>query len=439
MEIHRRPRNDRLGHFRPLRIVFPQPVKDHRGLEGSQFKQILETKKPFYEPDTRKSPHPRIQSLVRAGLLTAFCAPSLSEGECVGFLNVGSEKPDALTKEQMDLLVSVADHLALDLRNAELYARAKESGERLDNFVRGALDGIVTTDLEGRITSWNPGAEAIYGYTEREAVGAHVSEIFDQDEEITQEIHERMKSGGNLPHEERTFHRKDGSQLEVSVTYSAVRENTGQVVGISGIGRDITERNRAEEALKLTQFSVERSADAVLWIHADGGFAYVNEAACRLLGYAQEELLSMAVWDIDPKLRAAEWPGQWADNKRRGIFTFETLQISKDGKSIPVEISVNYLEFGGKEYCVSYVRDITERKEAEEALRLTQFSVDRAGDAAFWIAADGRFLYVNDAVGKYLGYSREELLSMTIFEINPDYTRRKDGQSVGRTWWNQAL
>ena len=325
-------------------------IKNHRNLEGSQSEQILETKKPFYEPDTRKSPHPRIQSLARAGLLTDFCAPILSEGGCVGFLNVGSKKPDVLTKEQMDFLVFVADHLALALRNAGLYARAKESGERLDNFVRGAADGIVTVDREGRITSWNPGAEAIYGYTEREAVGAHVSEIFDQDEEKMREIHERLKSGGTLPRKEQTYRRKDGSPVEVSVTYSALRDSTGRVVGISGIGRDITERKRAEEALKRTQLSVERAADATYWIAPDGRILYVNDATCDYLGYSREELLSKTISDLSANYPPEKWAAHWEGIKAAGSLTFESHDLTKDGRLVPVEVSANYLEFDGKEY-----------------------------------------------------------------------------------------
>ncbi|MDP6483439.1 MAG: GAF domain-containing protein [Nitrospinota bacterium] len=342
-------------------------IKDNRGLEGSQFKQILDTKKSFYEPDTRKSPYPRIQSLTRTGLVSAFCAPILREGDCIGFLNIGAEKADAFTEEQTDLLVSVADHLALAMKNADLYAQAKESGERLDNFVRGASDGIVTLDLEGRITSRNPAAEAMYGYTEQETIGCHASEIFEEDEGKTRDLIERLKTGETLPSQERTERRKDGSPVEVSVTLSAIRDGAIRVVGISGINRDITGRKRAEEALKLTQFFVERAADATYWIAADGRLLYVNDAACDCLGYSREELLSKAISDINPNFPPGKWPAHWEEIKRGGSLTFETQNLTKDGRRVPIEVSANYLEFDGKEYDFAFVRDITGRKRAEEA------------------------------------------------------------------------
>jgi PAS domain S-box-containing protein len=124
-----------------------------------------------------------------------------------------------------------------------------------------------------------------------------------------------------------------------------------------------------EQALRLTQFSVDHAGDAVFWLRPDGRFAYANATACRKLGYAQEELLSMTVHDIDPNFPAEVWPEHWEELKRRGSFTFESLHRSKDGKTFPVEITINYLVFEGSEYNCAFVRDITERKQAQEALQ----------------------------------------------------------------------
>jgi len=126
---------------------------------------------------------------------------------------------------------------------------------------------------------------------------------------------------------------------------------------------------KPEQALRLTQFSVDNAGDAIFWLCPDGRFAYANATACKNLGYAQEELLSMTVHDIDPNFPAEVWPQHWEELKRRGSFTFESLHRSKEGKEFPVEITINYLVFEGAEYNCAFARDITERKLAQEALQ----------------------------------------------------------------------
>jgi len=129
---------------------------------------------------------------------------------------------------------------------------------------------------------------------------------------------------------------------------------------------EIAERKRVEETLRLTQFSVENAGDAVFWMCSDARFIFVNHAACSSLGYSREELLSMTVHDIDPKFPAAVWPEHWKEVRERGSFIIESRHRTKDGRIFPVEITVNYLQFEGREYNCAFARDITERKEAEK-------------------------------------------------------------------------
>ena len=128
---------------------------------------------------------------------------------------------------------------------------------------------------------------------------------------------------------------------------------------------EIAERKRVEEALRLTQFSVDNTGDAAFWMGPDARFIYVNEAACASLGYSPEELLSMTVHDIDPNFPASVWPEHLQEVRERGSFIVESKHRTKEGKIFPVEITVNYLEFEGSEYNCAFARDVTERKQAE--------------------------------------------------------------------------
>ena len=129
------------------------------------------------------------------------------------------------------------------------------------------------------------------------------------------------------------------------------------------------ERQRVEETLQLTQFGVDRAIDAVFWIEQNARFFYVNEAACQSLGYSREELLQMTVHDIDSDFPPEVWLQYWRDLQLQGSMTFESRHHAADGHIFPVEITVNHLIFGRREFNFCFVRDISERKQAEEKMQ----------------------------------------------------------------------
>jgi PAS domain S-box-containing protein len=159
-----------------------------------------------------------------------------------------------------------------------------------------------------------------------------------------------------------------GKESFVEVIAAPVLDETGEVSYIIEACRDVTDRMRLERALRLTQFSVDHAGDVVFWLGSDARFFYANACACQHLGYSREELLSMTVHDVNPDFPAEGWPKHWEELKRRDSFTFESRHRTKDGGIVPVEITVNYVEFEGREYNCSFVRDITGRKRMEERL-----------------------------------------------------------------------
>lgn len=211
---------------------------------------------------------------------------------------------------------------------------------------------------------------------------------------------------------------KDGRSFE---RYSHPQKIGDQIIGRVWNFRDVTERKRLESSLRLTQFSVDRAADAVFWVAPDSKILYVNDAACRTLGWSREEMVGRTVPEIDVNFPASAWPAHWEELRQRKSFTFESGHLKKDGSSIMTELTVNYIEFEGREYNCAIMRDITARKQAEEALQMMRFSVDHAGDSVFWISREGRILYANDVGWASRGYTREELLGMTVFDLDPDF------------------
>ena len=133
--------------------------------------------------------------------------------------------------------------------------------------------------------------------------------------------------------------------------------------------KEIAERHQIEEKLQLAQFAIDRSADAVFWMGADGKFLYVNDAACCSLGYSAAELIDMTVHDINPDFPETAWNLHWKVLKRCGSVNIEVHHITKYGRIFPVEITIDHWQFNGKEYQCAFARDISDRKRIEAALR----------------------------------------------------------------------
>ena len=141
---------------------------------------------------------------------------------------------------------------------------------------------------------------------------------------------------------------------------------------VEKLGALVVEQTAAEKSLRMAQFALDCVPDGAYWMGPDGRFLYVNDAACRFLGYSREELLTMRVSDINPEHPQERWVDHWNKVKERGAVTFETVQQAKDGQIYPVEIAATHFEFDGKMYICSLVRDITERKGGGEELRSYQ-------------------------------------------------------------------
>lgn len=149
----------------------------------------------------------------------------------------------------------------------------------------------------------------------------------------------------------------------------------------------ITERKRAEASLHLTQSAVDQATFSVMWLDPAGKVMYANELASQELGYSGSQLLTMTIFDFDPNLSKDLWKAVWANLIASGSLLFEARRRNKNGHLFPVEVSAKYIEFGGKEFSCTFSRDITERKQVEDALRTSQerfrIAAETATDVVF--------------------------------------------------------
>ncbi|MGB8297075.1 MAG: PAS domain S-box protein, partial [Polyangia bacterium] len=180
-------------------------------------------------------------------------------------------------------------------------------------------------------------------------------------------------------------------------------------------------RQRAEQEVTLRNFALDKVREAAFLIDDRGCFQYVNEEACRVLGYSCAELLGMGIPDIDPEFPAARWSDHWSDLKAQQSVILESRHRTRDGRTFPVEISANYLEYGGRPYNLALVRDITERKRAEEEVRNTaaqwQATFDAVQDLVLLLDKDFRILRANRAAAEFLGLPFDKIVGGHCFNL----------------------
>jgi diguanylate cyclase (GGDEF)-like protein/PAS domain S-box-containing protein len=200
----------------------------------------------------------------------------------------------------------------------------------------------------------------------------------------------------------------DGSMRHIRGIGNPVLDDSGNVVEFVGTTADITEQKQAEKELRLAQFSLEHDFRAVHWVDPTGRIVYVNEGACRSLEYSREEILSLSVPDIDPKMTKEAWEPFWETLKSQGAMTLESENKSKRGRIFPVEVIATYLAFDGQEYAFAFVRDITERKQVEQRLRTMSSAIDQSPASVVLTDIRGNIEYVNPKFSQVTGYSLAE-------------------------------
>ncbi|MGD2111509.1 MAG: PAS domain S-box protein [Phycisphaerae bacterium] len=328
------------------RDLFPAPLADQIA-ETDQ--QVIASGRPLvYEQEFNSGAGPSPTYLVRK-------YPRLDgDGRIIGVLGVARDITERKRSE----------------------AALSASEARYRTLFEAASDAIIMARREGAevvFTDCNLRAPAMFGCSREELIGkspCDFSPPIQPDGRCSKES-AAEKIEGAVVGERRLFewrHRRaDGTLFDTEVTLTHIDLPDGPYV--FAIVREITERKKAEEELRLAQFSVEHSAVGTLWVGPDARVLRVNEAFCRSLGYSRDELLQMSISDFDLDYPAETWPDRWARLKRAGSLTVESRHRRKNGEVFPVEIAANYLEFQGQEYNVAFILDITERKRAEQERR----------------------------------------------------------------------
>ncbi len=367
-------------------------------------------------------------------------------GQVVGLFAIAQ---DVTERKQAQETLRVAQH-ALERRvrkrtaeltraNAALQAefaahrQAQADRARLATIVESSADAIVSQTLAGIVMSWNKGAERLFGYAAREIIGRSFWPLIPSNRRAeTRKLMNQIRRGKAVEAIETVRLREDGSLVQVALTLSPIKDEAGRVEAVAAIEHDITNRKRVEQALHASEARfrgfLESAPDAVVITDQTGQIVLVNSEAERLFGYRRQELLGQRVERLVPKRYHRQHRthrGRYMGRPQRrpmGIG-LELFGRRKDGSEVPVEISLSPLHTPEGTFVSSVVRDVTERRQAEKALRESearlQTILDHSPALIFLKDPQGRYLHFNRAFERTFHLPLNEGVGKTDAELFP--------------------
>ena len=254
----------------------------------------------------------------------------------------------------------------------------EKSDKMQDSIVRAVIDSsydaIISHTLDGNITSWNPAATTMFGYTQAEVIGKHISLIIPSNSASGEDfIIQEIKKGKIIDYYETIGMAKDGSEKNIELSISLIRNDEGEISGLSKIARDISFKNEMEERKSTLAAIVDSSDDAIISKTIEGNITSWNKSAQKMFGYTEREVLGKHISLIIPKERLEE-EDHIIKSIRSGkkVDHFETIRISKDGSTRNISLTVSPIKNSkGTIIGASKIaRDISEKIEAENQRKL---------------------------------------------------------------------
>ena len=336
-----------------------------------------------------------------------------------------------------------------------LEQRLESEREELENrnqqlaaLVESSSDAIVGIDLNRRVTTWNKGAESLYGYTEEEMIGTPTSLTIPPElEEEARLMRERVMHGAQVTRYETTRLRKDGSRVMVSLSLSAIRDRQGRIVGMASTAHDITARKRAGEALRdserqLTDI-IDFLPDATLAIDKEGRVIIWNKAIETMTGIPAAQMLGKGDHAYAIPFYG-EAQVQLVDYVLKDYeeISVRYSNVIREGDTLSAEVFCNALynnkgawvfskasplrdQSGNIIGAIENIRDITDRKLATEGLKESEekfhLLFEQSADGNL-ILDNGRFVECNEAALRIGGFTvKEQLIGLGPVDISPEY------------------
>jgi PAS domain S-box-containing protein/putative nucleotidyltransferase with HDIG domain len=316
---------------------------------------------------------------LRHGYRSGVALPLAGRDGVFGVLVICSAEPDALSPDELHLLEELAQEVAYGLvalreraRRERAEQALRENEQKYRDMFQNAPLGLFRLGFDGRFQDVNPAFAAMFGYDSPAAMISDVvhiaAQIYASPDSHTTSVASLLAAPDTTRHQTR-FRSKDGSEFTGRLFLKTIRNARGVPLFLEGIVEDISASLRSEEQLRLLTFALNHVRDEVYLINDEGSLEYVNDGAVRALGYSRDQLLRMSVPAIDPGFTLEQWHTHWNELRARGGYTFDGTHRTREGRLYPVEIAANFFEYDGRSYNLALARDISERRQAEQALR----------------------------------------------------------------------
>jgi PAS domain S-box-containing protein len=329
-----------------------------------------------------------------------------------------------------------------DHRRAEAeLARQFERGRLYSAAVEYSDDAIITKTLDGTVTAWNPAAERMFGYPEREMIGRSIEAIVPDDRrEELRTILAKLARGERIHHFETVRINRDGRRLDVSLSVSPVRSSTGEIIGAVKVARDISDRRKAQadlvKEIEERRQIFETSLDLILVTDRQGHFLHVSPSAKDILGYDPDEMIGRnAVEFIHPGDLHNTRNEMRMARRGRAMRNFECRYLHRDGHVVTLTWTGMWSERVQKHFFSG--RDMTDQKRAEEGLqdseRMARGIIDTALDAFVQMDDTGTVVEWNAQAEAMFGWRRAEVIGKRLAElIVPDRHRTRHTEGLAR-------
>ena len=363
-----------------------------------------------------------------------LCGESISQIPGLGVRRDGQIIQVSVTLWPMRNSLGEITAVSSTFRDVSRQYEAEKAQALLASIVESSEDAIFSGNPDGKILTWNRGAEALFGYTSQEIVGKSVGILArpDRGERMPQML-KTLRQGWAIGAYDTVMLHKDGHEVDVAFAVSPVRNSAGEVIGGSAIARNIGQRVQAERMLAESEERFRKFFDqapiGTCVATRDGHFVQVNGAFYAMLGYAKEELLATNWMDVTHPDDLSVSPEIWKRLQRMpgGSLEAEKRYIHRDGSVIWVRMKYSLLREanGSSQYAVVHVEDITERKRTEVALRESEeryrATFEQAAVGITHLSPEGKILRCNARFAEIIGYPAEKIPGMTVQQITcPD-------------------
>ena len=314
------------------------------------------------------------------------------------------------------------------------FAALRESEELFRTSFESATVGVCLVATNGRFLNVNRTLCSMLGYSKDELLELTFNDVTrEEDKEIGSTFLRNALAGGpkTMQTEKRYLH-KDGHNVWVFLSTAIIEPSHDHAGYIISHLQDITERKRAIEQLEMLKVSIDNNFDAAFWMDTNNQFVFVNDTACRVLGYAREELLGQPVNLVAPKATPQVLDEVWRQLRSTGFFNRESVHRRKDGSEFPVEIVASFVRFEGKEFNCGFARDISERKRLEQKQVELAAIVESSYDAIIGKSLAGIITSWNPGAEKIFGYSAAEAIGQPLLLIIPPEHQHEEAEILAR-------